>query len=227
MGERQAFVLVHGAWHGPWVWERTRAALAVDGYESVLVDLPSCGPDPASLGTLADDVAAIERAIESVGGPVAVVAHSYAGVATTQADLPPDASVVFVAAFVPGPGMSLVSYTPEIPPWADIRVGEGVVAFTRSMARDVLYHDLSEDAATAAADRLVLQNLEAASTPVGRASWQTNPSSYVVCTEDRSVPVELQRKFADLTRHVRELPSSHSPMLSRPEELARVLVSLL
>ena len=219
-------VLVHGAWHTSWVWDQTRAALAELGHETRVVDLPSCGADPAALGTLADDADAVARAVADLDQPV-VVAHSYAGVATTQADLRPDASIVFLAAFVPEPGMSLVAHFPDVPPYADIRPDEGVVVFDRAMARDVLYNDLDEEAAAAAIDRLVLHNAQAVTTPVDRASWQRLPSAYVVTTEDHTVPVEVQRMFAARSRVVRELPTSHSPMLSRPHDLAATIVELI
>jgi pimeloyl-ACP methyl ester carboxylesterase len=155
-----------------------------------------------------------------------VVAHSYGGVAATQADLGSAAGIVFVAAFVPEPGMSLVAHFPDIPPYADIRLDEGVVVFNESMAREVLYGDLDETAAAEATSRLVLHNAEAVTTPVDRASWHQVPSSYVVCTQDHTVPVEVQRMFAARASAVRELSSSHSPMLSMPRNLAGLLLEL-
>ena len=41
------FALVHGAWHGPWSWERVVGPLQAHGHEVVLPDLPSEDPDLA------------------------------------------------------------------------------------------------------------------------------------------------------------------------------------
>jgi hypothetical protein len=35
------FALVHGAWHGPWSWERVTGLLGEHGHEVVVPDLPS------------------------------------------------------------------------------------------------------------------------------------------------------------------------------------------
>jgi pimeloyl-ACP methyl ester carboxylesterase len=58
------------------------------------------------------------------------------------------------------------------------------------------------------------------------AAWRDRPSTYVVCTDDRALPVPLQRSCADRVGTVVEIPTSHSPFLSRPDELARMLAAL-
>ena len=59
-----------------------------------------------------------------------------------------------------------------------------------------------------------------------RSRGATKPSTYVVCTDDRAIPVALQRSCAARIGDVVELPTSHSPFLSRPDELARLLAGL-
>ncbi|HVX31587.1 MAG TPA: alpha/beta hydrolase [Solirubrobacterales bacterium] len=48
------------------------------------VDLPSCGDRPP-LGGLFDDARAMQRAMDSVEGPVILAGHSYSGIVITQA----------------------------------------------------------------------------------------------------------------------------------------------
>jgi len=55
------------------------------GLSSATVALPSCGTDPAVLGTVADDAAAVEAAGALIAGDVVVVGHSYGGVPITEA----------------------------------------------------------------------------------------------------------------------------------------------
>jgi hypothetical protein len=58
-------------------------------------------------------------------------------------------------------------------------------------------------------------------------AWREKPASYVVCTDDRAVPVALQRSCgARVDRVVAELPTSHSPFLSQPAALASLLADL-
>jgi hypothetical protein len=47
-----------------------------------------------------------------------------------------------------------------------------------------------------------------------------------VCTDDRAIPVALQRSCAQRTGAVVELPTSHSPFLSRPADLADLLAGV-
>lgn len=54
-------VLVHGARHGPWIWDRLTSELAE--FDVVTVDLPSSGPDSAHLGGLDEDIAAVRAAV--------------------------------------------------------------------------------------------------------------------------------------------------------------------
>ena len=53
------FALVHGAWHGPWSWERVAGPLGEHGHEVVVPDLPS---EDTELG-LGDYADAIDRAL--------------------------------------------------------------------------------------------------------------------------------------------------------------------
>ena len=61
---------------------------------------------------------------------------------------------------------------------------------------------------------------------VREVGWREKPSTYVVCTDDRAIPVALQRSCAERIGAVVELPTSHSPFLSRPADLANLLADL-
>src|ERR1700690_3863309 len=71
------FVLVHGAGHGAWCWERTQQDLTAHGYRSVAVDLP--------LPSLEDDAAPGAACLDSLDGPALVGGQSYGGLVTSQA----------------------------------------------------------------------------------------------------------------------------------------------
>jgi len=69
------FVLVHGAWHGGWCWDRLRPVLAARGHDSITVDLP-CEDGSASF----EDYAAVTlAAIPSDASDVVLVGHSLGG----------------------------------------------------------------------------------------------------------------------------------------------------
>ena len=64
-------VLAHGGWADGTSWTRVITGLAAHGIKSVAAPLP--------LTELADDVAALNRSIERMPGPVVLAAHAYAG----------------------------------------------------------------------------------------------------------------------------------------------------
>jgi len=110
-----AYVLVHGAWHGGWCWDRVRPVLEQRRNRVYTPTLTGLG-DRASLASPAigldthidDIVGVVERAALT---DVVLVGHSYAGVVVTAvADRIPQslARVIFVDAVVPQSGRSLL-----------------------------------------------------------------------------------------------------------------------
>ena len=133
------FVLVHGAWHGAWCYERVTALLAGHGHAAVARDLPAHGlqarfpvsysrrPLDASAfgsevspvaGTTLDDyvdsvIATIDQVRTLGHDRVVLVAHSMGGlVATAVAQRSPDklAKLVYLTAFMPKSGVPGISY---------------------------------------------------------------------------------------------------------------------
>ncbi|OLT11576.1 hypothetical protein BJF78_26660 [Pseudonocardia sp. CNS-139] len=100
-------LLVHGAWHGPWMW----GALVEEMPDVAVrtVALPSAGRDVACLGDLHEDAAAVRLAVTEIHGPVLVCAHSYGGVPVTEgvADLSNVVGLVYVSGFQLDIGESL------------------------------------------------------------------------------------------------------------------------
>jgi pimeloyl-ACP methyl ester carboxylesterase len=218
-------LLVHGSWHGPWCWERLIPELDRLGLTSATVALPSCGTDPAALGTIFDDAAAVEAAIADIAGEVVVVGHSYGGVVITEAQL--DARVVhlvYLGAFMPDATQSLFELLPKrwIPPFM-LNHPDGSTTVDPAMAIDSLYADCDPVTAQWATSRLRRHNGINNITPVTRASWRAKTSTYVVLTDDNAWPAVEQRKLATQAADRREIRTSHSPFLSRPVELAAML----
>jgi pimeloyl-ACP methyl ester carboxylesterase len=89
-------VLVHGAWADGSSWSKVIGPLAADGMKVVAAPLP--------LTSLADDVAALDRVLERVDGPVVLVGHAYAGAVIAETRSPKVASLVYVAALAPDEG---------------------------------------------------------------------------------------------------------------------------
>jgi pimeloyl-ACP methyl ester carboxylesterase len=221
------FVLVHGGFCRSGIWADTAAALEARGHRTVAPDLASSGPDPAALGGLHDDVEAVRRALEDLGGDAVVVAHSGGGLALAElADHPAVRHSVYVAGLRPQPGQTAAELLGGgAAPWMAVSPEEGAVrvsddpdtvhaALCADIERDRFLRDVRPQYVA-----MSLQVLgESCSAPASG-----HPTTYVICEDDRAIPVEAQEAMAALGDHVERLPSSHSPLLSMPERLAEVL----
>lgn len=113
------FVLVHGAWHGGWCWRRVADLLTAGGHRVFTPTLTGVGERShladrsINLDTHADDVLNLLK-WEGLTD-VVLVGHSYGGmVISAVADRAPArviGSIVYLDAFVPENGMSLLDYT--------------------------------------------------------------------------------------------------------------------
>jgi pimeloyl-ACP methyl ester carboxylesterase len=222
-------VLVHGAWHTSQCWSAVRRRLDLMGVRSTTVDLPSSGTDPARLGDLHADVAEVRRALAAVDGTVVLCGHSYGGVVITEAGagLPNVRHLVYLAAFMPAEQQSVLDCCGPggPPPYVEIRA-DGSSTVPPDLRIDTFYGDLPATEAQLWADRLLLHSAAAVSTPVSAAAWRDMPSTYVVTTEDHSIPPGLQRRMAAQADVQLELHSGHSPFLSQPQLVAGLLAGL-
>jgi pimeloyl-ACP methyl ester carboxylesterase len=216
--QRPTLVLVPGAWHLPSTWDLLRGELDSLGYASRAVKLPTTGPEPR--GGLRDDAEAIRAAVEALGGPIVVVAHSYGGIPATEGlvGLPGVRRIIYLAAYVPDVGESMVSLH-DVP---EPESTEGLFPVGPD-PRAQLYADVPEEIAELAVGRLVEQRIQPFADRVTEAAWHTVPSTYILTEQDNSLAVGMQEKMAPRTKDVHRIPTSHSPFLSRPAELAALL----
>lgn len=219
-------VLVHGAWHGGWAWEALEREMQLRGVATHAVELPSVGDAEADLRR---DVATVRDAVAAVAGPVVLVGHSYGGVVITEAadDLETVQRLVYVTAFVPDVGESLldqVSYGPL--DWIQ-PAGPGLLGVAEDRARDLFYADVDAAVAAQAQARLRPQAAASFGQPVQAAAWRHVPSTYVVCSDDRCIPPSAQRQWSSRATETVELATGHSPFLAQPAALADLLVDRL
>jgi pimeloyl-ACP methyl ester carboxylesterase len=91
------------------------------------------------------------------------------------------------------------------------------------LAPFVFYGDLSDAAATAATEKLVPSIALTFDEPAGYPAWQSVPSTMVRCLDDNAIHPDRQAQMGAKLDQTIDLPSSHSPFLSRPEEVADIL----
>ena len=227
------FVLVHGAWHGAWCWSATGEALTAAGHRFSAVQLPG---DQPGLGARAY-AEAIAGAVEPAGS--VVVGHSLAGLAIPLVPaLAPVQALVYLAAMLPLPGCSWrdqVAASRPMTAWfttralpAQVQDGQGCTSWPADTARQLFF----PDCAPAVAEAAIRQLRSQAPTPVTETTPVTGfpavSSHYVGCRDDRAVSATWAARAATERLGVRPvwLGGSHSPFLSRPAELARLLATL-
>lgn len=117
---KKTFVLVHGAWHGAWCYRRVASLLRAQGHEVYTPTLTGLGERSHLLGggvnlsTHVADVVNLLRWQELTD--VVLCGHSYGGMVITGAvgKAPGRVrSAVYLDAFLPGEGQSLLDLVPE------------------------------------------------------------------------------------------------------------------
>jgi len=234
-----AFVLVHGGWHGAWCWRRVAQLLRAAGHAVYTPTLTGLGErthllDPrVGLDTHVRDVTGLLESEDL--REVILAGHSYGGmVIAGTADRIADrlAHLVYLDAFVPEDGQSLFDLLPperrDLYRQAAREHGEGWrVPPPPPQALGVT----DEARADWLAAMLTPQPLWTFEQPVRltNPARATLPRTYVHCTAGPLVPSFAP--FANRARAApgwgyRELATGHDAMLTAPGELAEVLLGL-
>jgi len=219
-------VLVHGAWHGSWCWQRVTPLLENRGLAVRTVDLPSVGALPGAGTNLSADAAAVEAVIASVAGPVVLCGHSYGGMVISHAAFERVTRLVYLCAFMPLESESVVSIGGgRHAPWIQLLEG-GLTLPDPAQTDTVFYGDCDAQTVLWAKGQIRPQSGAPFDEPVPRPAWRNIPSTYVVCANDMALPADVQRNvFAPRATESIELQTSHSPFLSQPDAVADLLAA--
>jgi pimeloyl-ACP methyl ester carboxylesterase len=212
-------VLVHGAWHGGWCWDGVASELRSRGIVPSSVELPFTGFD--------DDIAEARSVIGSAGANVVVCAHSYGGVVVNEAvaGLGNVSHIVYLAAFVSTGETSILLEEP--PPLLDGIITSGErCRFDPDYAHQIFYGDSSASVVADITPRLRSMVLEGERIAGPGLQQPSVPSTYVVCGNDHAISPPAQRVMAERSQSVIEWPTDHSPFLTRPGDIADLLIGV-
>lgn len=225
------FVLVHGAWHGDWCWDRVRPVLAQRGHEVVVPDLAS---DTAGAGR-SEYLSVISDALRARSA-VTLVAHSMSGLVAPLAVADPAvASLVLLAGLMPRPGTSWLDAGAE--PFAErmrqlsqrLQFDEcGRSTWAPAEAATVFYNDASPADAADAVSRLRPDSTAVYGQVMPGLPERRVTTTYISCRQDQAVDGtwggQVARELLDAD--VRELDTGHAPFWSAPGALCDLLEDL-
>jgi pimeloyl-ACP methyl ester carboxylesterase len=213
-------VLVHGAWADGSSWAKVIGPLAADGVRVIAAPLP--------LTSFADDVAALNRTLERVSGPIVLVGHAYAGAVIGAMREERVKGLVYVAALAPDEGETVadVFYHAQPHPQAPKLAPDthGLIYLPDEAFGTAFAPNASAEEQTLLA--AVQRPLSPACITVRmeRPLWKDRPSWFVVAEQDRMIVHETQRFMAErMKARVHSHPLDDTPLVTAPSLVVDVI----
>jgi len=235
------FILIHGAWHGSWCWERVAPLLTEQGHTVITPDLPGTGKDSTPLSDITVDhwTHFICDLIRQQNEKVILVGHSRGGIVISQvAEYCSDQiqGLVYLTAFLIPNGGTLWETLQRHPRPAErpmdliLSADQKTSTLAATAIHDTFYNTTPDDWLERAISLVGPEPMVSFVTPLKLTAehFEKVPRAYVECLQDRAIPLALQRSMeAKLPcKKVVALDTDHSPFYSSPQLLVSKLVEL-
>jgi pimeloyl-ACP methyl ester carboxylesterase len=213
-------VLVHGAWADGSSWAKVIAPLAASGVKTVAAPLP--------LTSFHDDVAAVERTLERVDGPVILAGHAYAGAVIGATRSEKVKALIYVAALAPDAGETVADVfyrgaphpqAPKLAPDPHGLIYLPEAAFAAAFAQNASKEEL---ALLAAVQRPI--SPACITVRVARPLWKDRPAWFLVAEQDRMIIADNHRFMAErMKARIRSHPVDHTPLITSPSTVLDII----
>lgn len=240
VSQPQTYVLVHGAWQAPYVWDAVRADLISKGHQVIEVELPGHGNDNTPPLHLNLDVYRdkVIEALPATATKVILVGHSMGGMVITEvAEKIPSriSKAIYIGAFLPSSGQSLTDLA-----FSDTtsKLGASLVPSADQLTLDVLHDSLTylfiNDGSQADKEKVLAHYRAEPSIPFTNKVSLTSDhfgvveKVYIKTLQDLVVTPRLQDRMiaaAGITK-VYEVNTSHCPFLSQPHTVSDLLLKI-
>jgi pimeloyl-ACP methyl ester carboxylesterase len=220
MSNKVSIVLAHGAWADGSSWAKVIASLAKEGIKAVAAPLP--------LTSFADDVAALDRTLERVSGPVLVVGHAYAGAVIGATRDEKVRGLVYIAALAPDEGETVADVfyraephekAPKLAPDSHGLIYLPEDAFAAAFAPNAT---AEEQTVLAAVQRPI--SPACITVAMARPLWKDCPAWFLLAEQDRMIIRETQRFMAErMKAQVRSHPVDHTPIVTAPSLVVDII----
>jgi pimeloyl-ACP methyl ester carboxylesterase len=231
---RPTIVLVHGDWADASSWNGVIERLQDRGFTVVA--------PPNTLRGPSQDAPYLASYLQTIPGPIVLVAHSYGGFVVTNAATgnPNVKALVYIDAFVPDENetaLDLVGGTSSCVT-ADgafnaVPIDGGVDLYLRWEA-DPPYagfmgcfaNGVDEERARVLAATQRPASAAQFSDPSGAPAWKTIPSWALLGTQDHVIPPALQEEMYERAgAHISRVKTGHLSLITRPQAVVRVILS--
>jgi pimeloyl-ACP methyl ester carboxylesterase len=229
---RPTIVLVHGDWADGSSWNAVTKRLIARGYDVVVPPNLLRGPSI--------DSPYLKSFLESIEGPIVLVAHSYGGFVITNAAVGVTnvKALVYIDAFIPDEGETALELVPGSCVGVDPTTVFNAVpieggfdlylqtapngpytGFAECFANGV---DPRTTALLAATQRPAFSNQFTETS--GPPAWETIPSWSLIGTQDQVVPPDQQEIMSNRANATIEtVKAGHLSLITRPEAVTRVI----
>jgi pimeloyl-ACP methyl ester carboxylesterase len=222
-------VLVHGIWSDGSIWSKVIPVLQDAGHRVIAAQLP--------LRSLGDDIDTVRRAVEQLGKPTILVGHSYGGDVITNAGYnnPNVTGLVYIAALAPDEGETATDLFEMFPqPESVLQMftnniqtnSGGFSYFNPDKFGEWFAQDIHPDVTNILAAVQKPTNESITTEESGPAAWKQLPAWFQISENDRVIPPNIQRLYAErMNATILSLNSSHMSPVSQPEEIAELIMN--
>jgi len=232
------FLLIHGAMRGAWLWDKLMPLLMKAGSNPIAIDLPGHG-DRVSEGAFASMSDYIDDVIQFIRKEnlrdLVLVGHSMSGIVISRvAEEVPERikHLVYLAAVVAKNNEALIDLLAKERQEA-IRKLHGkakAISGTLDALRPMYFTDLEGEEKEFYLRQLTPQPIAAFFEKIQFKQFPkiSIPKTYILGLKDKSLPPELTRRFAErLGVAPIEIEAGHDLMVSRPGDVAKVLLGIV
>ncbi len=214
-------IILHGAWHQPAHFDGLVERLRGQGVEVAVPDLAG--------RSLAQSTQLVQGLVDQSAQEPVVLAHSFGGV--TASGLQRVHHLLFLNSFIFDVGESPQDWIERVERETGRQAAplplsvdeDGITHLEPEGAREGLFADCREEVAELAVGLLRPEPGSIFTEAASRAAWKEIPSTYIAGDQDRAIVPEMVAYFAERCGERLVWPTSHSPYLSCPDDVAALV----
>jgi pimeloyl-ACP methyl ester carboxylesterase len=232
MAAQPTIVLVHGDWADASSWNAVIKRLAGQGHPVIAPPNPLRGP--------ITDAAYLSSYLQTISGPIVLVAHSYGGFVITNAATgkPNVKALVYIDAFLPDEGESagvLVGSSGSCVTesgFTQVRYDGGLDLYLRWEANppypgylDCFANGIEPNEARVLHATQRPAALNQFTEVSGPPAWKTVPSWSLIGTQDNVIPRALQEKMSGRAKaHISRVAAGHLTLITHPDDVTKTIL---